>query len=538
MNAFFLSWELWQKLTFVLACCIVIVFAIGLFKLSRTNRLMRRLHELDEEKRIRASEIRHCGTSSWGPDEIPFGVRALQKGVHVEGIWISQSDTPEISQIASTTTLVVDTTEMGKIESRRTNSNFKEPRRTGYASGSTSMDDSMTADVLHETTQTTLVASVDEDLSAKKRGIKTRRISHSLSPVDTDYVTTYMPTGLQQRQLADDRGRKFSESGPHLGASCAADERTCLAEMPSRIPVPQRQGGGPMLFPSKIEGLIIYKKMNSIHNAATNGFSDAQAYDAHRPSYPTGAVDSLLKHLRVADKPGSKIIDLAAGTGKFTELLAQRGEHYEILAVEPHEKMRQTLVSKNLQGVEACKGTAEKMDVPDGWADAIIVAQAFHWFANKAALEEIHRVLKPGGKLAVIWNIENYNKPLHWQAETKWEQELNSLVHSMPTDGAPRFRQFVWADVFKQQAMDKPLFTAPLEDESVSWTVKLGREALWDRFNTLSQVAVLQGEDRKAFRAQYDAILDEGEGEGEGDWTEAGEIVVHGITYFAWTTKL
>jgi ubiquinone/menaquinone biosynthesis C-methylase UbiE len=115
--------------------------------------------------------------------------------------------------------------------------------------------------------------------------------------------------------------------------------------------------------------------MAVIQEAATTGFSNAQAYDAHRPSYPTDAVEGLLAHLGVSGKPQSKIIDLAAGTGKFTELLAQRDEQYDILAVEPHEAMRQTLVNKNLRGVKVREGTAEQMDVPDGWADAVVVAQ-------------------------------------------------------------------------------------------------------------------------------------------------------------------
>lgn len=141
--------------------------------------------------------------------------------------------------------------------------------------------------------------------------------------------------------------------------------------------------------------------------ASSTGFKDAKAYDTHRPSYPAEAVRSLLTHLGVAGKSKARIIDLAAGTGKFTELLAARPEEYEILAVEPTESMRETLVEKGLSGVTAKEGTAEKMDVEDGWADGIVVAQAFHWFATEASLAEIHRVLKPGGTLGMIWNVED-----------------------------------------------------------------------------------------------------------------------------------
>lgn len=114
-----------------------------------------------------------------------------------------------------------------------------------------------------------------------------------------------------------------------------------------------------------------------IHNSATTGFADATSYDAYRPSYPPEAVERLQGHLGLAgvEHRGARIIDLAAGTGKLTELLAVRPEEYEVLAVEPHDKMRQTLDAKGLRGVRSQSGTAEEMSVEDGWADAVVVAQ-------------------------------------------------------------------------------------------------------------------------------------------------------------------
>lgn len=112
-----------------------------------------------------------------------------------------------------------------------------------------------------------------------------------------------------------------------------------------------------------------------VAHAATTGFDNASAYDVHRPSYPPKAVQSLLHHLGVANTPNAKIVDLAAGTGKFTELLAAREERYKIVAVEPVAKMRQSLVAKKLKGVEVRDGLANRMDVGDGWADAVIAAQ-------------------------------------------------------------------------------------------------------------------------------------------------------------------
>lgn len=98
---------------------------------------------------------------------------------------------------------------------------------------------------------------------------------------------------------------------------------------------------------------------SSISSASVKGFQDALSYDQHRPSYPPEAVDSLLEHLQVKGFKGARIVDLAAGTGKFTELLACREEIYQVLAVEPHEGMRSELEKKKLRGVQVLAGQAD-----------------------------------------------------------------------------------------------------------------------------------------------------------------------------------
>lgn len=115
--------------------------------------------------------------------------------------------------------------------------------------------------------------------------------------------------------------------------------------------------------------------MTDISPYATSGFASASAYNAHRPSYPSSAISSLLSALKLDGVAGARIIDLGAGTGKFTELLSDRDEGYEILAVEPHEGMRNELLRKNLKGVKVVHGTAEKIGVEGEWADVVICAQ-------------------------------------------------------------------------------------------------------------------------------------------------------------------
>jgi SAM-dependent methyltransferase len=99
------------------------------------------------------------------------------------------------------------------------------------------------------------------------------------------------------------------------------------------------------------------------------------------------------------------VLDLGAGTGKLTRLLVPSGA--DVIAVEPIREMRE-----QLQGVVALDGTAEQIPLADDSVDAVTVAQAFHWFDADIALREIHRVVRPGGGLALIWNARDERHPL------------------------------------------------------------------------------------------------------------------------------
>ena len=105
------------------------------------------------------------------------------------------------------------------------------------------------------------------------------------------------------------------------------------------------------------------------------------------------------------------MVDLAAGTGKLTRPLLATGA--EVVAVEPVAEMRAALPA----GARAVDGTAEEMPLNTGSADAVAVAQAFHWFDGDAALAEIHRVLRPGGALALVWNRRRMDDPLNQAIE-------------------------------------------------------------------------------------------------------------------------
>lgn len=103
-----------------------------------------------------------------------------------------------------------------------------------------------------------------------------------------------------------------------------------------------------------------------INENAQTGFAKSAAYDQHRPSYTPSIVQLLLEKVRVSGKNGAKILDLAAGTGKFTEALAARDEKYQIIAVEPHPQMRAVLADKKLPGVTVEDGKADSIPLEDG----------------------------------------------------------------------------------------------------------------------------------------------------------------------------
>ncbi|GLZ40359.1 class I SAM-dependent methyltransferase [Actinokineospora sp. NBRC 105648] len=133
--------------------------------------------------------------------------------------------------------------------------------------------------------------------------------------------------------------------------------------------------------------------------------SNAAAYARHRPGYAEEAVEWVVGE-------STRVLDLAAGTGRLTETLLAFG--LEVTAVEPDDAMRAEL-SRLLPDVAALKGTAEQIPFPDGSFDAVLAGQAFHWFDNPAALGEIVRVLRPGGVFGALWNYDDTSVP--WVAE-------------------------------------------------------------------------------------------------------------------------
>jgi SAM-dependent methyltransferase len=173
---------------------------------------------------------------------------------------------------------------------------------------------------------------------------------------------------------------------------------------------------------------------------------NADAYERGRPDYPRAAVDHLLQALAITKD--DIVLDLAAGTGKFTKELV--GTAGSVVAVEPDPPMRRELAVR-LPKVEVLDGQATSIPLGDGSVDAVTVAQAFHWFANREALEEIARVLRPGRRLGLIWNTRDLSQPLHQDLEPIYDRHRKST---------PNYRNSGWRSAFTADGPFGPLHEA------------------------------------------------------------------------------
>lgn len=212
---------------------------------------------------------------------------------------------------------------------------------------------------------------------------------------------------------------------------------------------------------------------SSIHQAAASGFSQtADKYVLGRPEYPA-ELNHWLK-VQLGLKPGATVVDLGAGTGKFTSLLEATGA--EVIAIEPVDEMRALLVSTH-PGVKALTGTANAIPLEDDSVDVLVCAQAFHWFATEAALAEIHRVLKPGGRLGLVWNVRDES--------VNWVAELGRIANSHSGD-APRYNTGEWRKVFPFKGFG-PLHEAHFANQHVG----SAEDVVFNRVRSISYIAAL-----------------------------------------------
>jgi len=229
----------------------------------------------------------------------------------------------------------------------------------------------------------------------------------------------------------------------------------------------------------------------SVHEVAATGFdNEAEAYERSRPSYPPDAVAWLVDALRL--RSGSLAVDLAAGTGKLTRLLAPSGA--SLIAVEPVDGMRAQLV-RVLPEVPALAAVAEALPLRDESVDAITIAQAFHWFDRERAPAELHRVLRPGGRVGVIWNSRDRSVP--------WVDAVWAIMDRIETR-AP------WRELGEHHtsvdALDGPWFT-PLEHTTFRHEQVATPEEMVERMRSVSHVGALAPDAREAVLDEVRTLL-------------------------------
>ncbi len=226
-----------------------------------------------------------------------------------------------------------------------------------------------------------------------------------------------------------------------------------------------------------------------IDDVAARGFqAGAAAYEAARPGYPDEALSVLRDSVGIA--PGTDVCDLAAGTGKLTRRLVELGA--AVVAVEPVEAMR-ALLAAAVPSAQVVEGTAEGVPLPDSSVDVVTVAQAFHWFDAPAALQEIARVLRPDGALALLWNERDESTP--------WVAEMSRLIrwHERTVS---RYQHVAWAEVV---AADGAF--APLEEHAVRWEQPLTRDLLGERVRSISYIAAMPAPERERLVAEVTGLV-------------------------------
>ncbi|MBM3672813.1 MAG: methyltransferase domain-containing protein [Actinobacteria bacterium] len=227
-----------------------------------------------------------------------------------------------------------------------------------------------------------------------------------------------------------------------------------------------------------------------VHEVAQRGFGDgADAYERARPSYPPEAAEWFVDNLRIA--PGARVCDLAAGTGKLTRLLVPTGA--SLFAIEPVEGMSAHLRAA-LPSVPVVASMAEQLPLADGSLDAVTVAQAFHWFDADRAFGDLARVLRPRGRVGIIWNIRDRTN--------HWVNEVWSIMDRVE-------KRAPWRD-HEQWSADalgvRPGF-GELHQAGFRHTQRLSPDDVVDRIASVSHVVVLPDDERQRVLDEVRTVL-------------------------------
>jgi ubiquinone/menaquinone biosynthesis C-methylase UbiE len=207
-------------------------------------------------------------------------------------------------------------------------------------------------------------------------------------------------------------------------------------------------------------------------------FSERASYYAHyRPTYPNEAIAKVIANR--GDYQPQIAADIGAGTGISARLLANQG--LQVIAIEPNAEMRQVATAH--PQVRFQIGTAEQTHLPNESVDLVTAFQAFHWFNPESALSEFYRILKPSGRLAIVWNHRNRNDGF----TQEYSQILKSASKEHPAEKEKRrqsisyleesslFTHFRYSAIPHQQQLDLPRLMG--RTQSASYVPVEGKEA-------------------------------------------------------------
>jgi SAM-dependent methyltransferase len=187
----------------------------------------------------------------------------------------------------------------------------------------------------------------------------------------------------------------------------------------------------------------------------------------------------------LSDSP-ARVVDLGAGTGKLTRALV--GHADTVVAVEPDPGMRR-LLSELIPGISLLAGTGEDIPLRDGYADAVVAGQAWHWVDPVRAVPEVARVLRPGGCLGLIWNDRDESDP--------WVHALSSLLRQYGTSPDSDYEPIVGAPF------------GPLETAELAWTHDVPVAAVIDMVTSRSYVIAMAPDRRAELVGQVRVLADE-----------------------------
>jgi SAM-dependent methyltransferase len=230
-----------------------------------------------------------------------------------------------------------------------------------------------------------------------------------------------------------------------------------------------------------------------LHPLAEQFGSVADVYERGRPEYVPAVVGALAAELEIG--PGDRVLDLAAGTGKLTRALLAFG--LDVVAVEPQGSLREKLIER-IGAERVREGMAEAIPLPDSSAAAVTVADAFHWFDRGRALEEIRRVLRPGGGLAIVTTVPDWSG-------ASWAAELGSLVQAsrpehLHFDGPP------WQDAVRAAVgWSEPREVRVTTDQPTS------PERIVDHMASMSWIAAMPAGERRVRVEKFRKLVLSGE---------------------------